>query len=151
MIKKFVATAVVAVSAVGGAAAPALAYGGTPAPGYGSGDGRNVWNANGATQMYGNTYTSGYMSPQMGLINGSFNKPCIAIGKLGAQSILGLINVGLQDIPILSSQQQQMCTENSTINDGDDPLSHILDDIPILSGNGSGNGEDDHRHGHHRH
>ncbi|MCA6093510.1 RdlA protein [Streptomyces sp. SCA3-4] len=132
MIKKVVASAVLAFSAIGGAAAPAVA---APA----GGDSRDVFNANGAAQMYGNTYTSGYMSPQMGLINGSFNKPCIAIGKLGAQSLLALLNVGIQDVPILSSQQQQQCTENSTINDGDDPLSHILDDIPILSGNGSGN------------
>ncbi|GHF44089.1 hypothetical protein GCM10010218_26760 [Streptomyces mashuensis] len=143
MFKKVVATAALAVSAVGGAAGPAMAIG----------DGRDVANANGATQMYGNTWTGGYMSPQMGLINGSLNKPCIAIGKLGAQSLLALLNVGIQDVPILSSQQQQQCTENSTINDGDDPLSHILDEIPILSGNGSGNREivvheDD---GHHRH
>ncbi|MCC3777379.1 rodlin [Streptomyces sp. UNOB3_S3] len=148
MFKKVVATAALAVSAVGVSSAPAFAYGG--------GDARDVYNANGAMQMYGNTYTSGYMSPQMGLINGSFNKPCIAIGKLGVQSLIGALGLGLQDIPILSSQQQQMCTENSTINDGDDPLSHILDDIPILSGNGSGNegglfgelGGRGHGHGH---
>ncbi|GAA3055049.1 hypothetical protein FHS39_002994 [Streptomyces olivoverticillatus] len=130
MIKKVVATAALAVSALGSTAAPAMAM---------SGDGRDVYNANGASQMYGNTWTGGYMSPQMGLINGSLNKPCIAIGKLGVQSLIGVLGVGLQDIPILSSQQQQQCTENSVINDGDDPLSHILDDVAILSGNGSGN------------
>ncbi|GHC37400.1 rodlin [Streptomyces cinnamoneus] len=135
MIKKVVASAVLAFSAIGGAAAPAMAAPAAPA---GGGDSRDVFNANGAAQMYGNTYTSGYMSPQMGLINGSFNKPCIAIGKVGLQGLLGAAPIGLQDVPILSSQQQQ-CTENSVINDGDDPLSHILDDIPILSGNGSGN------------
>ncbi|MBH1934641.1 RdlA protein [Streptomyces sp. AV19] len=129
MIKKVVATAALTVSAVGGSVGPALA----------AGHDDGVANANQAVQMYGNTYTGGYMSPQMGLINGSFNKPCIAIGKLGAQSLIGLLNIGLQDVPILSSQQQQMCTENSTINDGDDALSHILDHIPILSGNGSAN------------
>ncbi|WP_171164489.1 rodlin [Streptomyces sp. I05A-00742] len=131
MIKKVVATAALTASAVGGSVGPALASGH---------DSQDVANGNQAVQMYGNTYTGGYMSPQMGLINGSFNKPCIAIGKLGLQSVLGLVNIGLQDIPILSSQQQQMCTENSTINDGDDALSHILDDIPILSGNGTENG-----------
>ncbi|MBZ6472901.1 rodlin [Streptomyces griseocarneus] len=132
MIKKVMAAAALAVSAVGGTAAPALAAGG-------GGDSRDTFNANGATQMYGNTYTGGYMSPQMGLINGSFNKPCIAIGKVGLQGLAGAVPINLQDIPILSSQQQQQCTDNSTINDGDDPLSHILDEIPILSGNGSGN------------
>ncbi len=135
MIKKVLATAALAVSAVGGTTSTALA---AAAP-YGSGDARDVYNANGAMQMYGNTYTSGYMSPQMGLINGSFNKPCIAVGKLGLQGLVGAVPINIQDVPILSSQQQQQCTENSTINDGDDPLSHILDDIPILSGNGSGN------------
>ncbi|WP_372408564.1 rodlin [Streptomyces luteireticuli] len=128
MIKKVVATAALTASAIGASAAPALAAG----PG-----GGDVANANQAVQMYGNTYTGGYMSPQMGLINGSFNKPCIAIGKLGLQSVLALINIGVQDVPILSSQQQQMCTENSTINDGDDPLSHLIDDFAIISGNGS--------------
>ncbi|GAA3033027.1 hypothetical protein GCM10020000_07660 [Streptomyces olivoverticillatus] len=76
----------------------------------------------------------------MSLIQGTLNKPCIGIGKIGIQSLIGAANIGLQDVPILTSQQQQQCTDNSTINDGDDPLSHILDEIPILSGNGSGNG-----------
>ncbi|MGK5641253.1 rodlin [Streptomyces sp. URMC 126] len=131
MIKKVVATAVMTASAVGGSVGPALANGH---------DSQDVANGNQAVQMYGNTYTGGYMSPQMGLINGSFNKPCIAVGRLNLQNIVGLVNIGLQDIPILSSQQMQQCTENSTINDGDDPLSHILDRLPILSGNGSANG-----------
>ncbi|MGW3121348.1 rodlin [Streptomyces sp. NPDC001107] len=89
---------------------------------------------------YGNTHTGGQESPQMSLIQGTLNKPCIAIGKLGLQSVLALINIGVQDVPILTSQQQQQCTDNSTVNDGDDPLSHILDEIPIVSGNGSANG-----------
>ncbi|GAA0350788.1 rodlin [Streptomyces blastmyceticus] len=138
MIKKVVATTVLVASAAGVSTAPAMAVG----------NGSGVANANGAGQMYGNTWTGGYMSPQMGLINGSLNKPCLGIGKLGAQSLIGLLNVGLQDIPILSSQQQQQCTENSTIQDGDDPLSHILDEIPILSDNGSWNREDHEGHGH---
>ncbi|EME99068.1 RdlA protein [Streptomyces mobaraensis NBRC 13819 = DSM 40847] len=133
MIKKVVATAALTASAVGGSVGPALA------DGHGSQD---VTNGNQAVQMYGNTYTGGYMSPQMGLINGSFNKPCIAIGRLNLQDVVGLVNIGLQDIPILSSEQQQMCTENSTINDGDDPLSHFLDNVPILSFNA------DHNHSH---
>lgn len=142
MIKKVVATTVLVASAAGVSTAPAMAVG----------NGHDVSNANGAGQMYGNTWTGGYMSPQMGLINGSLNKPCLGIGKLGAQSLIGLLNIGLQDIPILSSQQQQQCTENSTIQDGDDPLSHILDEIPILSDNGSFNGDHEgHGHGHEGH
>ncbi|MBB5119944.1 rodlin [Streptomyces eurocidicus] len=139
MIKKVLATTALVASAAGVSTAPAMAVGNSD----------DVANANGAHQEYGNTYTGGYMSPQMGLINGSLNKPCIGIGKLGAQSLLALLNVGLQDIPILSSQQQQTCTENSTIHDGDDPLSHILDEVPLISGNGSFNRE--HGRGHHGH
>jgi hypothetical protein len=45
----------------------------------------------------------------------------------------------LQDVPILSSSQNQQCVENSTQAKGDDPLSHILDDISLLAGNGVGN------------
>ncbi|MFB7446535.1 rodlin [Streptomyces mirabilis] len=73
-------------------------------------------------------------TPQMSLIQGTLNKPCLGIGKPGLQSLIALINVGVQDVPVLSAQQQ--CTDNSTINDGDDALSHILDEIPVLSGNG---------------
>ncbi|MFE1886243.1 RdlA protein, partial [Streptomyces diastatochromogenes] len=39
-------------------------------------------------------------------------------------------------IPILSAPQNQQCTENSTQAKGDEPLSHILDDIDALSSNG---------------
>ncbi|MEV4921744.1 rodlin [Streptomyces roseoverticillatus] len=141
MIKKVVATTALVASAAGVSATPAMAIG----------DHHDVANANGAGQMYGNTWTGGYMSPQMGLINGSLNKPCIGIGKLGAQGLVGAVPINLQDIPILSSQQQQSCTENSTINDGDDPLSHILDEIPIISGNGSWNDRDEHHHHRHHH
>ncbi|MGW2719856.1 rodlin [Streptomyces sp. NPDC001492] len=103
-------------------------------------DGPDGASANGSKTGYGNTKTGGQESPQMSLIQGTLNKPCLGIGKLGVQSLIALINVGVQDVPILSSQQQQQCTDNSTINDGDDPLSHILDEIPVVSGNGSANG-----------
>ncbi len=124
------ATTAMTVSAVGSLAGPALAIG----------NDQDVANGNAAKTGYGNTRTGGVESPQMSLIQGTLNKPCLGIGKLGVQSVLALINVGVQDVPVLSSQQQQQCTDNSTINDGDDPLSHILSEIPVLSGNGSGNG-----------
>ena len=73
-------------------------------------------------------------SSQMSLIQGTLNKPCVGIGKLGIQSVLALINIGVQDVPGLSSQQQQQCTDNSNMGT-DDPLSSILDEIPILSAN----------------
>ncbi|GHB72671.1 hypothetical protein GCM10010347_48740 [Streptomyces cirratus] len=131
MIKKFVAGAAVAASVVGLGAAMA-----PQAMAIGNDNGINTVNGNGASQIYGNQATYGNMSPQMALIQGSFNKPCIALpAKANVQSILALVNVGVQDVPILSNPQNQQCTENSTQAKGDEPLSHILDNIPILSGN----------------
>ncbi|MFG3000996.1 rodlin [Streptomyces sp. NPDC048340] len=133
MIKKFAAGAAVAASFVGLGAAMA-----PQAMAIGNDNGINTVNGNGASQIYGNQSTYGHMSPQMALIQGSFNKPCIALpAKANVQSILALVNVGVQDIPVLSSPQNQQCTENSTQAKGDEALSHILSNIPILSGNAS--------------
>ncbi|MFF4530217.1 rodlin [Streptomyces sp. NPDC001407] len=130
MLKKVLATAALTASAVGTIAGPAMAIG----------NDQDVANGNASRTGYGNTKTGGEQSPQMSLIQGTLNKPCFGIGKIGLQSLIALLNVGIQDVPVLSSQQQQQCTDNSTISDGDDPLSHILSEIPIVSGNGSGNG-----------
>ncbi|MEV7541710.1 rodlin [Streptomyces sp. NPDC089915] len=133
MIKKLVAGAAVAASTVGLGAAMA-----PQAMAIGNDNGINTVNGNNSAQIYGNQATYGNMSPQMALIQGSFNKPCIALpAKVNAQSILALVNVGVQDIPVLSSPQNQQCTENSTQAKGDEALSHILDNIPVLSGNAS--------------
>ncbi|MEU3334995.1 rodlin [Streptomyces sp. NPDC002144] len=132
MIKKVMAAAVVAASVVGASAvfAPqALAIG--------NDGGVSTANGNGAAQIYGNQATYGKMSPQMALIQGSLNKPCLALPtKVNTQS-LTTVTTALQDVPILSAPQNQQCTENSTQAKGDEPLSHILDNIPVLSGNGS--------------
>ncbi|WP_308312507.1 rodlin [Streptomyces sp. ISL-11] len=141
MLKKVCATVALTAAAATMATAPVLA----------AGDGQDVANGNGARTGYGNTVTGGHASPQMSGVQGSLNKLCVPIGKLGLQSLL-LINIGLQDIPVLTSQQQQQCTDTSTINDGDDPLSHLVDEIAVLSGNGSGNRTHhryDHHHEHH--
>ncbi|MGW6979498.1 rodlin [Streptomyces sp. NPDC054932] len=131
MIKKMMASAAVAASVVGIGAAMA-----PQAMAIGNDNGVNTVQGNGAAQIYGNQATYGNMSPQMALIQGSFNKPCIALpAKANVQSVLALINVGVQDIPVLSSPQNQQCTENSTQAKGDEALSHILSNIPVLSGN----------------
>ncbi|MER5807599.1 rodlin [Streptomyces sp. NPDC002033] len=133
MIKKFVAGAAVAASVVGLGAAMA-----PQAMAIGNDNGINTVNGNNSAQIYGNQATYGNMSPQMALIQGSLNKPCIALpAKANVQSVLALVNVGVQDIPVLSSPQNQQCTENSTQAKGDEALSHILDNIPVLSGNAS--------------
>ncbi|MFI5616981.1 rodlin [Streptomyces sp. NPDC051567] len=131
MIKKMMATAAVTASVLGAGAAVAA-----PAMAIGNDNGVNTVNGNGAVQAYGNQKTHGDQSPQLSLVQGSLNKPCIGLpAKVNAQSLIALINVGIQDIPVLSNPQNQQCTENSTQAKGDEPLSHILDNIPVLSGN----------------
>ncbi|MFK8910548.1 rodlin [Streptomyces sp. YS-3] len=131
MFKKAMAAVAVSASVVGVSAAAA-----PQALAIGNENGSTAYNGNNAMQSYGNSATYGDMSPQIALIQGSFNKPCIALpAKANLQSILALVNVGVQDIPILSPQQTQQCTENSTQAKGDEPLSHLLNNIPILSGN----------------
>jgi hypothetical protein len=80
------------------------------------------------------------MSPQLSLVQGTLNKPCIGLpAKVNAGSLVGAVPIAVQDINVLSNPQNQQCTENSTQAKGDEPLSHILDQIPVLSGNGVGN------------
>ncbi|MFD5077981.1 rodlin [Streptomyces sp. NPDC058274] len=133
MIKKVMAAAAVAASVVGASAAAA-----PQALAIGNDNGVTTANGNGAEQIYGNQATYGNMSPQMALIQGSLNKPCIGLpAKANVGSLVGLVPIAVQDIPILSAPQNQQCTENSTQAKGDEPLSHILDNIPVLSGNGA--------------
>ncbi|MGI5454943.1 rodlin [Streptomyces sp. CA-249302] len=133
MIKKVMAAAAIAASVAGVSAATAA-----PALAIGNDNGVTTTNGNGSEQIYGNQATYGNMSPQMALIQGSLNKPCVGLPLKGnVQSVVGLVNVGVQDIPILSAPQNQQCVENSTQAKGDEPLSHILDNIPVLSGNGA--------------
>ncbi|BBA98564.1 putative RdlA protein [Actinacidiphila reveromycinica] len=135
MIKKILATAAVAASLAGVSA--------TVAPGamaIGDDQGTTTANGNGSEQNYGNTYTSGVMSPSFALIQGSLNKPCIALpAKANLGSLVGVVPISIQDLNVLTSPQNQQCTENSTQSQGDEPLSHILEDLPILSGNGTAN------------
>ncbi|MFF3498228.1 rodlin [Streptomyces sp. NPDC003247] len=135
MLKKAMAMAAVAVSAVGASAAAApqaLAIGDDNATTSASG--------NGASQAFGNSATFGDKSPQLSLVQGSLNKLCVGLpAKVDPQSVL-LLDLGVQDIPVLSAAQNQQCAENSTQAKGDEPLSHILDDISVLAGNGTGNG-----------
>ena len=134
-MKKLLATAAVAASVLG-----ATAAGAGQALAIADDGGTTSLSGNGAHQEFGNSATHGDMSPQFALIQGSLNKPCIALpAKANVGSVLGAIPISVQDLNVLSSPQNQQCTENSTQAKGDEALSHILDDIPILSGNGAGN------------
>jgi hypothetical protein len=139
MLKKFMASAALAASVVGVAAA-----GAPQALAIGDDSGTTSASGNGASQSFGNSATFGDMSPQLSLVQGSLNKPCVALpSKLNTQTLAAPVTgdvIGLQDVGILSSPQTQTCTENSTQAKGDEPLSHVLDDIAALSGNGVGNG-----------
>ncbi|MFF4868166.1 rodlin [Streptomyces sp. NPDC000961] len=135
MIKKIVAAAAVTASVVGASAAAA-----SPALAIADDGGTTSLSGNGATQAFGNSETAGDQSPQLTLVQGTLNKPCLGIpvkGNLG--SLIGGIPVTVQDVNVLSSPQNQQCAENSTQAKGDEPLSHLLSDIPVLSGNGIGN------------
>ncbi|MFB7632033.1 rodlin [Streptomyces sp. NPDC056149] len=131
-MKKMMAAATLAVSLVGisAAAAPeALATGNT--------DGTSTVNGNGSKSVYGNSTTHGKLSTQLGLASGTLNDFCVGLPAKGeVQSVLAAINVGVEDIPILSSPQNQQCAKNSTQAKGDEALSHILSDIPVFSANG---------------
>ncbi|MET8749912.1 rodlin [Streptomyces sp. NPDC004667] len=131
MLKKFMATAAVTASVLGTGALAA-----SPAMAIGNDDGVNTVNGNGASQIYGNQETKGNQSPQLSAIQGSLNKLCVGLpAKVNAQSVLAALNIGVQDINVLSNPQNQQCAENSTQAKGDESLSHIVDNIPVLSGN----------------
>ncbi|MEV8565944.1 rodlin [Streptomyces sp. NPDC051322] len=136
MIKKAMATAAVTLTVAGAGAMMA-----PQAMAVGNGGGTTARSTNDSAQVYGNAETHGDMSPQMSLVQGSLNKPCIGLpAKANVGSLVGVVPVSVQDIPVLSSPQNQQCTENSTQAKGDDALSHILSNIPVLSGNGSVDG-----------
>lgn len=132
MIKKVLATGAVAASILGLSATQAMAIGDDM--------GTTSINGNGAEQEFGNSETEGDMSPQLSLVQGSLNKPCVGLPlKANVGSLIGFIPITVQDVNVLSNPQNQQCTDNSTQAKGDEPLSHILSDIPVLSGNGAGN------------
>ncbi|WNI21652.1 rodlin [Streptomyces sp. ITFR-16] len=135
-MKKMMAGAAVAVSLVGLSAAAAPS-----AMAIGNDGGTTTVNGNGAESSFGNSVTKGDGSPQFQLVQGSLNKLCAGVPvKANVGSLVGLlVPVAVQDINVLSSPQNQQCTDNSTQAKGDEPLSHLVDDIPVLSGNGVGN------------
>ncbi|MFC8076654.1 rodlin [Streptomyces sp. NPDC057307] len=137
MIKKILAAAAVTASVVGASAAVA-----SPALAVGNDTGTTSLSGNGSKESHGNAATHGNLSPQATLVQGSLNKLCVGLpAKANVGSLVGiLVPVAVQDINVLSSPQNQQCTENSTQAKGDEPLSHLIGDIPVLSANGAGNG-----------
>ncbi|WP_329133822.1 rodlin [Streptomyces sp. NBC_01476] len=135
MIKKLLATAAVAASLAGVSATVA-----PQAMAIGDSGGTTTAGGNAAAQDYGNVYTGGYLSPSFALVSGSLDKPCAGLpAKADAGSPAGVVPVSVQDLNVLSSPQNQRCVENSTQAKGDETLSDILDDSPVLSAKGAGN------------
>ncbi|MGW5864457.1 rodlin [Streptomyces sp. NPDC055239] len=134
-MKKLLASAAIAASVAGisaGMAPQAMAIG--------DDSGTTSLSGNGADTAFGNSATAGHQSPQLSLVQGALNKPCVGLPvKANVGSLVGLVPIAVQDIPVLSAPQNQQCTENSTQAKGDEPISHILNDIPVLAGNGAGN------------
>jgi len=136
MLKKAMAVAAVAASVVGASAAVA-----PQALAIGDDSGTTSASGNGAMSKFGNSVTKGDMSPQATLVQGSVNKLCAGVPlKANVGSVVGVVPIAVQDIPILSAPQNQQCAENSTQAKGDEPLSHLASDISALSGNGVSNG-----------
>ncbi|MER5516008.1 rodlin [Streptomyces sp. NPDC002763] len=134
-MKKLWATAAVAATVAGLAATAA-----PQALATGNDNGTTSASGNGAKSEFGNSATFGDQSPQLSLVQGSLNKPCVGLpAKLNLQGLVGAVPINVQDINVLSSPQNQQCVENSTQAKGDEPLSHILDDIAALSANGTAN------------
>ncbi|MFE0349098.1 rodlin [Streptomyces griseoluteus] len=135
MLKKAMAAAAVAASFVGVSAAAA-----PQALAIGNDTGTTSFSGNGATEAFGNNVTNGDLSPQATLVQSSLNKLCVGLPVKGnVQSLVGGLNIGVQDIPVLSSPQNQQCAENSTQAKNDEPLSHLVDDVSVLAGNGVAN------------
>ncbi|MGW1102854.1 rodlin [Streptomyces sp. NPDC002540] len=135
-MKKMMAGAAVAVSLVGLSAAVAPA-----AMAVGNGEGTTSVNGNDTVDSFGNSVTRGDAGPQVQLVQGSLNKACVGVPvEANAGSLVGLlVPVAVQDVDVLASPQNQQCADNSTQAKGDEALSHLVDDIPVLSGNGTGN------------
>ncbi|CAM5399760.1 RdlA protein [Streptomyces tanashiensis] len=130
------AAAAVTASVVGVSAAAV-----SPALAISDDGGTTSLSGNGAHQSFGNSKTHGDMSPQFSAVQGSLNKLCLGAPiKANLASLAGAAPITVQDINVLSSPQNQQCTENSTQAKGDEPLSHLIEDIPVLSGNGAYNG-----------
>lgn len=134
-MKKYLAAVAVTASVAGAAmsAAPAMALT--------DDGGATTLSGNGAQDATGNASTAGRQSPQGSLVSDSLNKLCLGVpAKVNAGSLVGLlVPVTVQDVQVLSSPQNEQCADNSTQAKEDEPLSHLLGDIPVLSGNGVAN------------
>ncbi|MEU4979205.1 rodlin RdlA [Streptomyces sp. NPDC021969] len=130
MLKKAMVAAAAAASVIGMSAAAA-----PQALAIGDDNGPAVANGNGATSAFGNSATEGDMSPQLSLVEGTLNKPCLGVEDVNV-AVINLVPI--QDINVLADDLNQQCADNSTQAKRDGALSHVLEDLSVLSANGEG-------------
>ncbi|MBQ0886294.1 hypothetical protein KBZ94_15365 [Streptomyces sp. RM72] len=130
MLKKAMVAAAAAASVIGMSAAAA-----PQALAIGDDNGPAVANGNGASSAFGNSATKGDMSPQLSLVEGTLNKPCLGVEDVNV-AVINLVPI--QDINVLADDLNQQCADNSTQAKRDGAVSHVLEDLSVLSANGEG-------------
>ncbi|CAL9576264.1 hypothetical protein NC239_25745 [Streptomyces sp. G3] len=130
MLKKAMVAAAAAASVIGMSAAAA-----PQALAIGDDNGPAVLNGNGAESAFGNSATKGDMSPQLSLVEGTLNKPCLGVEDVNV-AVINLVPI--QDVNVLADDLNQQCADNSTQAKRDGALSHVLEDLSVLSANGEG-------------
>jgi hypothetical protein len=130
VLKKAMVAAAAAASVIGMSAAAA-----PQALAIGDDNGPAVLNGNGAESAFGNSATKGDMSPQLSLVEGTLNKPCLGVEDVNV-AVINLVPI--QDINVLADDLNQQCADNSTQAKRDGALSHVLEDLSVLSANGEG-------------
>ncbi|MFG3099469.1 rodlin RdlA [Streptomyces sp. NPDC048182] len=130
MLKKAMVAAAAAASVIGMSAAAA-----PQALAIGDDNGPAVANGNGASSSFGNSATKGDMSPQLSLVEGTLNKPCVGLEDVNV-AVVNLVPV--QDVNVLADDLNQQCDDNSTQAKRDGAVSHVLEDLSVLSANGEG-------------
>ncbi|AIV36391.1 hypothetical protein LMJ38_21510 [Streptomyces sp. R1] len=130
MLKKAMVAAAAAASVIGMSAAAA-----PQALAIGDDNGPAVANGNGASSAFGNSATEGDMSPQLSLVEGTLNKPCLGVEDVNV-AVINLVPI--QDVNVLADDLNQQCADNSTQAKRDGALSHVLEDLSVLSANGEG-------------
>jgi hypothetical protein len=125
VIKKVLITAAAAASVVGMSSTGAMASGD---------DGNSATNSgNLSKQEIGSSHSD---APSFSLINGGVAN-CVDVQKVTAAVPVGVLAVPVGVNDLLNPMANQTCTQNSVQQKGDDPLSHILDDIISDNGNAS--------------
>ena len=111
-----------------------MAAGAPQAMAGGNDDGNTAVQAgNSSKQSIANSSSDGFMSPNMGLIQGGVVN-CFGFQKLPVNVPVGGVGAGIGVQDVLTDQVQQVCSPNAMQQTGDDPLAHVLSSV--LSENG---------------